>query len=339
MIKSGSGRDLLGKMVLGASLAALCTLMVACSGAGSKSSSDGATLGSGFLPATSETGVVPQITGVSPTTLFPGEVLTINGTGFGDQQLDTSRIRFSGDGTNANLDAGAVAQTADWTNTRIRVQVPTSAVTGPIQIVLNQRTVNEKVSNAPVVNIKRAFDPNATPKVIFINPSQGQFVGQDTPITVIFDRPILLSSITGNPTITSAISLVSVAQPNPSPNPATDTKNAEGVCERPIVCDLRSTDLIQCTCSAAVTVLTIEDISEEIRATRQTAFRITHNPFEGRTFLGANNEQRSVADKTIVISINNAIRADGRLNADGTTRTIAGPNIPSTGEFRFFFVN
>src|SRR5690606_14747116 len=121
---------------------ALCTMMVACSGAGSSSASDGAVLGSGFLPANNGAtgGVVPQITAISPQTLFPGEILTLTGTGFGGQQLDTSRVRFSGDGVNANLDAGTVAQSTDWTDTRIRIAVPSAAVTGPVQIVLNART-------------------------------------------------------------------------------------------------------------------------------------------------------------------------------------------------------
>ena len=340
MIKSSSPREFLGKTLLGAGLAAFCTLLVACSGSGSSSSNAGEVLGSGFLPTGSGTGtgVSPQISALTPSVLFPGELLTLTGTGFGASQLDTSRILFA-TGVNAQLDAGAVATPTDWTDTKIRIAVPSAAVTGPVQIVLNQRTVNEVRSNQPIVNIKRAFDPQATPKIIFINPSQGQFVGQNTPITVIFDRPILLSSITGNPTITSAISLVSVNQPNPSPNPATDTKNAEGACERPVVCDLRTVDLINCSCTFPLTVLGIEDISSELRATKQTAFRITHSPFSGHNFVGANNDPRFVADRTVVISVNNIVRTDGTLNNDGTSRSTPGPNIPTTGEFRFFFVN
>lgn len=339
MIKSGSGRNLLGKVVLGASLAALCTMMVACSGAGSTSASDGQTVGGAFLPAAGETGVVPQITAVTPSTLFPGEVLTLTGTGFGDQQVDTSRVRFSTDGINANLDAGSVAQSTDWTDTRVRIQVPSGAVTGPVQIVLNQRTANEKSSNLPTVNIKRAFDPNSTPKLIFVNPSQGQFVGQDSPITIIFDRPILLSSITGNPTISSAISLVSVAQPNPSPNPGGDGINPEGPCERPVVCDLRATDLIGCNCTQPFAVTAIEDISAELRAAPATAFRISHAPFSTYQLTGANGENRVISVRTVVVSVNNTVRADGSLTPDGLPRSTPGPNIPSTGEFRFFFVN
>lgn len=341
MMKSSSGRGMLGKSVLGATLAALCTMMVACSGGGSGSGTNGAPLGSGFLPNSSQTGsgVTPQITNLDPSLLFPGEIVTITGTGFGNAQLDTSRVRFTADNEGTFVDGGTVAASTDWTNTKIRIAVPTTAVTGPVQIVLNFRTASELVSNAPVINVKRAFDPDQTPKVIFINPAQGQFVGQDTPITVIFDRPILLSSITGNPTASSAFSLTSVNKPNASPNPATETKNAEGVCERPDVCDLRSEDLIKCSCSGSVTVLGVDDISADLRATPRTAFRIRHSPFQGRTFLGANMETRFVADKTIVISVNNTIRSDGSLNPDGSPRSVAVGNVPSTGEFRYFFVN
>lgn len=338
MMQSISGRTKLGKSLLGAGLTAFCTLLVACSGSGSSSSTDGATLGSTFLPAETQSGVVPQITAVSPSTLFPGEILTLTGTGFGASQLDTSRVRFSGDGTNLNLDAGSVPLTTDWTDTRIRIAVPTAAVTGPVQIVLNNRTASEQVSNAPRINVKRAFDPTATPKLIFVNPSQGQFVGADAPVTIIFDRPVLFDTppvglLPGTLNVTS-VSLVSVSAPNPSPNPATDTQPAENPCRRPIVCDLRTTDLIGCNCTFQVAVTKIEDVSASLRAVPQTAFRVSHASFGVYSF-----QDNFISIRTVVLSINATIRADGSKNADGTTRAVPGADIPSTGEFRFFFVN
>lgn len=313
-------------------------LLAACAGSGSGNNS--ADQNPSFLSPNTSGGTTasakppPQITGVSPSTLFPGEVLTIQGSGFGDVQLDTSRIFFSTDGINTNLDAGPVARTQDWTDSELRIAVPSAAVTGPVAITLDFRGTNQVTSNQAHVNVKRAFDPNATPKLIFVNPASGQFVGPDAPITVIFDRPILLTTVN-----VTAFSLTSVAQPNPNPFPGDMTRPAEGICERPVTCDLRDTDLIKCTCTARFPITGITDVSTSLRAVRQTAFQLQHDPLLSYQVLGTDGVTKTIIPVTFIISVNATVKSDGRFNPDGSLRDVPAGDIPSTGEFKFFFVD
>ena len=319
MMQIGRGRELLGKLLLGGSMLALTTLLAACAGSGSSVGTDGGNVAGTFLPppstATNSTGL-PHITSLSPTSLFPGELLTINGANFGDQQLDTSRIFFSSDGVSTTIDAGTVKRTGDWTNSQLRIAVPSAAVTGPVQVVLSSRRIDERRSNTQSINVKRAFDPNVSPKVVFINPAKGQFVGADTPITIVFDRPILATTLN-----TTAVSLSAVSAPDEA---LAQKDPPQDPCSFPFVCDLRADDLLKCTCSRAFSVSSITDISASLRATPRTAFQVAHGRFSGTT---------------IVVSITNTIKADGSVDADGNPRALPGPDIPELGEVFFFFVN
>ena len=293
--------------------------MVGCSGDGSGGSVQPTTNTSTFLPTTSGASG-PTIANISPSNPFPGGLVTITGSGFGTAQLNTSRVFFSADGTTSNLDGGSVAVPADWTDTQIRIRVPSSAVTGPVTVIDGFRTVNEQHSNALQLTVKRAFDPNSTPKVVFINPASAQFVGLDTPITLIFDRPIKLGTITNN---TTAVSIQNVALPDASLKQQTPPQDP---CSFPFVCDLRTQALLNCTCATKTLVTSITDISASLKSPPATAFLVQHAPFFG-----------GVAP-TCVVSINSSIKADGSLDADGNPLAQPGPDVPSLGEIFFFFV-
>ena len=72
--------------------------------------------------------ILPHITSLSPTSVRYGQVVTINGSGFG---LDrgTSRVVFYG-GTEPSS-----SQYVNWSDTRIQVRVPTGARTGNLQVI------------------------------------------------------------------------------------------------------------------------------------------------------------------------------------------------------------
>jgi hypothetical protein len=77
------------------------------------------------------------ITGFTPTSIAAGskEILTINGTGFGSTQ-GTSYVQFK-DADDGGLSwvTPAAGEYISWTDTQIRVEVPTSAGTGQIRVV------------------------------------------------------------------------------------------------------------------------------------------------------------------------------------------------------------
>ncbi len=72
--------------------------------------------------------IPPQITSLSPTSVRYGQVVTINGTGFGSDR-GTSRVVFYG-GTEPSS-----SQYVNWSDTRIQVRVPTGARTGNLQVI------------------------------------------------------------------------------------------------------------------------------------------------------------------------------------------------------------
>ena len=72
--------------------------------------------------------ILPQITSLSPTSVRYGQVVTINGTGFGSDR-STSRVVFHG-GTQPSF-----SQYVNWSDNRIQVRVPTGARTGNLQVI------------------------------------------------------------------------------------------------------------------------------------------------------------------------------------------------------------
>ena len=317
------------RTVLGAGLLAFSLSMVGCSGAGSSPDSGANVGGQSLLPTSNQNAAAPTISAVNPTSAFPGDVITITGTNFGAEQLGTSRVLFSSDGVNLNVDGGPVALAKDWSTTSILIAVPSTAVSGPVAVVLGQFTATQQQSNSVNLIVKRAFDPNASPKVVFINPSNGEFVGADSPITVVFSRPILLSSLTANVT---SVSLAAVHVPDKTLETQMPPKNR---CDDPLVCDPRTADLTTCTCIATIAVTSIVDISGELRTTPQTAFRISHTATESVPSPSGDGAFTSV--NTIIVLINNSIRADGSLDGNAQPLAVAGPNVPELGERFFYF--
>ena len=73
----------------------------------------------------------PQITSISPSRVRYGQTITIRGTAFGANR-GTSRVVFHG-GRRPNT-----SQYVSWSDTQIRIQVPTGARTGNVQIVTTE---------------------------------------------------------------------------------------------------------------------------------------------------------------------------------------------------------
>lgn len=69
--------------------------------------------------------IAPQVVSLSPTSGVYGTAVTINGTGFGSAQ-GNSTVRFNGVGANIS----------SWSGTQIQATVPNNAATGPVTVTL-----------------------------------------------------------------------------------------------------------------------------------------------------------------------------------------------------------
>ena len=72
--------------------------------------------------------ILPQIASLSPTSVRYGQVVTINGTGFGSDR-GTSRVVFHG-----GIEPSS-SQYVNWSDTRIQVRAPTGARTGNLRVI------------------------------------------------------------------------------------------------------------------------------------------------------------------------------------------------------------
>ena len=102
------------------------------------------------------------ITGFSPSTITAGtnSVLTITGSGFGASR-GTGEVLFSnGDDGGATLIAPLPTQYISWTDTEIRVEVPTDAGSGIFQVVQGATTFTSASALAiPYSHLNLQYDP------------------------------------------------------------------------------------------------------------------------------------------------------------------------------------
>ena len=102
----------------------------------------------------------PQVTSITPTSGIVNTQVTINGTGFQDTK-GSSYVTFN----------GITATTTTWSDTQIIANVPSSAITGPVQVWVN----NSTPSNQDVLFTM----PN--PVVVSVTPTSGKV---DSPIQI-----------------------------------------------------------------------------------------------------------------------------------------------------------
>ena len=88
-------------------------------------------------PSTSRSPLAPSITSFSPSSLNggKGEVLTIEGSGFGNT-IGTVNFKDADDGGTSKLAADG-SQIVLWSDTEIQVQVPSVAGTGVVEVITN----------------------------------------------------------------------------------------------------------------------------------------------------------------------------------------------------------
>jgi IPT/TIG domain-containing protein len=107
----------------------------------------------------------PQVISITPTSGIVTTPVTINGSGFQDSK-GTSYVTFN----------GITANTTTWHDTQIIANVPSSAVTGPVQVWVNNSTPSNQdvlftMPNPVVVSVTPTSGPVDSPSPIHINGS------------------------------------------------------------------------------------------------------------------------------------------------------------------------
>jgi large repetitive protein len=109
----------------------------------------------------------PQVISITPTSGIVNTQVTISGTGFQDT-MGSSYVTFNG--------ITATTTNANWSNTQIIANVPSSAITGPVQVWVNNSTPSNQdvlfsMPNPVVVSVTPTSGPVDSPSPIHINGS------------------------------------------------------------------------------------------------------------------------------------------------------------------------
>ena len=107
-----------------------------------------------------EIGGTRAITSFTPSTITAGtnSVLTINGNGFGSAQ---GTVYFFNASTNSSYSSADPSQIVSWSNTQIKVRVPSFAGTGLVLVVTSTNTQFQSATNLNIPYSVSSF-PNAT---------------------------------------------------------------------------------------------------------------------------------------------------------------------------------